>query len=734
MIRMKMDREMLLSMVENFITGICIFELKGKQLTPLYTNEGLSRMLGYSQAEMERYLKNVRFSIIPDDLKIFEQAITDTLKADGPVDVEFRTVTGKGSIRWLQVRTNLYSKTDDSYIILCVVIDATERKSAEEELQIQAERMNLLSQSARDKILDYNAKTDVMTVRSTRENGLPTEKILPGYIENFDLRFIHPEDAELFLDVFRGLLISPKNEVIEIRSSRFDEDYTWYQLNLTSIAGIEGYVTRIVGRMINVHEVKVREQELQALATTDGLTQIYNRSAVVDGINSFFKQSQGTDAIHAFMIIDLDNFKSVNDCLGHSYGDRILQECAAILMKSFKRLDIVGRIGGDEFVVLAKDLEAISNADILATKLVERLKWSMPYQNGTVDISGSIGIAIYPYHGTTYEEIFDKADEALYSVKANGKSGYRIYQSAATRAYHMNRQEEQRSFADIVPSQQSLEDVVLQMLYEGRQSRSALHSALEMILLKMDWQRGWFCPSAEKIKQGMSVVSACANGYEAGEDAIYTSSLWEQLYEERQSFAMLYEYDIVSEELRRYMLEKGVKRILYYPFSQNGVYAGCVVLEDCLFKEPETSKEMLTQIQSVCRLLDACVIQFAGKHGGIRELITELRMIDDMDQYVYLVDAKTHALEYVNKKVQKETPDIRLGEPCYRMLRGEENPCADCIMKKLDPENPHDCCSGEAFNFALRVWTKQSANWVWSRKDSQVCMITGTDISEYFIG
>ena len=118
MIRMKMDREILLSMVENFITGICIFELKGKQLTPLYTNEGLSRMLGYSQTEMERYLKNVRFSIIPDDLKIFEQAITDTLKADGPVDVEFRTVTGKGSIRWLQVRTNLYSKTDDSYIIL----------------------------------------------------------------------------------------------------------------------------------------------------------------------------------------------------------------------------------------------------------------------------------------------------------------------------------------------------------------------------------------------------------------------------------------------------------------------------------------------------------------------------------------------------------------------------------------------------------------------------------------
>lgn len=734
MIGMKMNREMLLSMVENFITGICVFELKGNQLTPLYTNEGLARMLGYSQNEMERYLKNIRFSIIPDDLKIFEQAITDTLKADGAVDAEFRTVTGKGSVRWLQVRSNLYSKTEDGYTILCVVIDITERKSAEEELQIQAERMNLLSQSVRDKILDYNAKTDVMTVRITQENGMPSETILPGYIENFDLHFLHPEDAELFLDVFRGLLISPKSEVIEIRSSRFDEEYIWYQLNLTSIAGVEGYVTRIVGRMTNIHEVKVREQELQTLATTDGLTQIYNRNAVLDGINAFFKQSRGTDAIHAFMIIDLDNFKAVNDCLGHSYGDRILQDCAAILMKSFKRVDLVGRIGGDEFVVLAKDLETISNADILATKLVERLKWSMPYQNGTVEVSGSIGIAIYPYHGTTYEEIFDKADEALYSVKANGKSGYRIYQSAATRAYHLNHQESQEDFESALSIGQSLEDVVLQMLYEGRQSTSALHSALEMILLKTDWQRGWFCPSADKISSGMPIISTCVNGYEAGEEKTETAALWERLYEERKSFSLLYEYDIASEELRRYMLEKGVKRILYYPFSQNNIYAGCVVFEDCLLKEPRISEEMLSQIQSVCRLLDTCVIQFEGKHGGIRELITELKMIDDMDQYIYLVDAQSYALKYVNKKVQRETPGIRLGEACYRMLRGEESPCADCIMHKLDPDNPHACCSGEMFNLSLRIWTKQSASWVWSGEDSRGCMITETDISEYFIG
>lgn len=730
---MEMTREMLISMVENLITGVCVFELKGKQLTPLYTNEGLARMLGYSRYDLEIYLKDVRQNIIPDDLKVFEQGISDTLKADGPVDVEFRTVTGKGSIRWLQVRANLYSKTGDTYVIVCVVLDATERKSAEEELQIQAERMNLLSQSARDKILDYNAKTDVMTVRIAQENGRTSEKILPGYIENFDLTFLHPEDAELFLDVFRGLLISPKNEVIEIRSNRFDEEYTWYQMNLTSIAGVEGYVTRIVGRLVNVNEVKIREQELQALATTDGLTQIYNRNAVVEGINEFFRQTKDTDAIHAFMIIDLDNFKSVNDCLGHSYGDRILQECASILMKSFRRLDIVGRIGGDEFVVLAKDLQAVSNADLIASKLVNQLQWELPYQDSTIKVSGSIGIAVFPYHGTSYEEIFDKADEALYSVKANGKGGYRIYNSAATRAAHISRQEElEKTFAQL-PQEQSVEDQVLQMLYEGKQSDSAIHSALEMILLKMEWQRGWFCPSMAKVEQGMKVVSAYMNGYEYGGDSGTVIDILEQLYREKQGFSVVYDYDITSEEIRRYMFEKGVKRIVFYPFSQNGTYVGCVAFEDCRI-QGLIEEEALKQIQSVCRLLDACVIQFEKKKGTLQELITELKMIDDLDQYIYLVDANTHTLKFVNRKVQEDTPEVRLGEKCYKMLRGQDSPCTDCIMRKLDRENPHACCSGEMFNLALRTWTKQSASWFEKKKGSQVCMITGTDISEYFIG
>ena len=129
-----------------------------------------------------------------------------------------------------------------------------------------------------------------------------------------------------------------------------------------------------------------------------------------------------------------------------------------------------------------------------------------------------------------------------------------------------------------------------------------------MILLKMNWQRGWFCPSTKKAEQGMNVISAYVNGFEYGGDTSGVINIWELLYQENQGFCEIYDYDIASNEIRRYMLEKGVKRVIYYPFSQNGIYVGCVVFEDCRENGTEADEESLKQIQSVCRLLDACII------------------------------------------------------------------------------------------------------------------------------
>ena len=141
----------LAQIVESIITGVAIFAVdENRKLIPVYMNEGLYRMLSYSHKELDKMLVNIRRNVIPDDLPIFEGALDDILSDNGAVDFEFRTVTGDGNIRWLQVRANLYGKLDGYPLIAGVILDCTERKRIEEELALQTERLNILSETVKE--------------------------------------------------------------------------------------------------------------------------------------------------------------------------------------------------------------------------------------------------------------------------------------------------------------------------------------------------------------------------------------------------------------------------------------------------------------------------------------------------------------------------------------------------------------------------------------------------------
>lgn len=171
------------SMIDHVIAGICFFEYENGKFTPVYINEGFFRMLGYSRIEGMKYLEMIDMVIIPEDMPAFHQAIEDVLKDDGVVDVEFRTVTASGGLRWLHVRGNLYAREGKRYTIVTVIQDITERKNVEEELQRQAERLHILSEAEGEKILDYNAKTDVMIIKSSGEYGVGGEEIYNKYLD-----------------------------------------------------------------------------------------------------------------------------------------------------------------------------------------------------------------------------------------------------------------------------------------------------------------------------------------------------------------------------------------------------------------------------------------------------------------------------------------------------------------------------------------------------------------------
>lgn len=720
------------SMIDHVIAGICFFEYKGGKFTPIYINEGFFRMLGYSRIEGMKYLEKIDMVIIPEDMPVFQQAIEDVLKDDGVVEVEFRTVTGSGGLRWLHVRGNLYAREGKKYTIVTVIQDITERRNVENELHRQAERLHILSEAEGEKIIDYNAKTDVMIIKSSGEYGLAGEDILTRYLEKFNPSMIYEEDVAYYRAVIDSLLKSPKHDTIEFRIRRFDRDYTWYQINLTSLLGAEGYVTRIVGRMININDRKIKEMDLMLRAEKDALTGLYNQGATEQLIRNAV-QTSNDNTLNALMIIDLDNFKEANDLIGHAQGDKLLEQTAEKLNEIFRGGDIIGRIGGDEFIVYAKNLDTISDADVLAGNIVKNVNYTLDYEEKPVNVTCSVGVAVYPYHGNEYEELFHKADRAVYTAKANGKCGYRIYHAASTTVYHANRKTGY-DLSQGIDGDKNIEDLVMQILFEDKVLESALRSAIELMTAKYHFHRGYICgndslPISRTVRFS---VKGYTTGREADEHFELKRVVNEILYASFPEVSIIHDYDLTLDEMREFFRAEGIKSMLYYPLTFKGEFQGAIVFENHVDVQMELTKSEMEEIRSLLRIMEAHILQI-GLMDRLQNFVTQIAIFDNMDSFVYVVNPDTHVLSFINKKVLMES-NVKIGDICYKALHNRDVPCENCILRNLDKGDSHYRCTEELFNYSLRCWTRCSASWLECKEENGLVFLNCIDISEYFMG
>lgn len=417
------------SVTDNFIGGICLFNiLNDTDFEPVYFNDGFLRMLGYERSEAEGLIHNFRYSIIPEDIQILRQGFEDILKDDGSVDIEFRTVTKTGGLRWLHVTGNLYNRHDKVNTAVCIVIDCTERKAIEAENASEYERLNIITESDNAFVTDYNAKTDVIMIRPNGGSKFRKNIFIKDYIGSGINRIIHENDRENVVNIYKDAMKSPHKDILEFRSDFINPgEYRWYKESITSVMGQEGYVTRIIGRLNDIDSEKCKQQELELRADIDSLTQVFNKGAAVTLIKNSYKSISEDQYFCALLMMDVDNFKNVNDTLGHAKGDEVLAFIGMQLFNIFKGKDIVGRFGGDEFIIFIQDLRSKSDSEKMAENIMNAVRKTFISGNARVDISCSIGIAISRYGEYEYDQLFEMADKALYEIKRNGKNSFRTY-------------------------------------------------------------------------------------------------------------------------------------------------------------------------------------------------------------------------------------------------------------------------------------------------------------------
>ncbi len=177
----------------------------------------------------------------------------------------------------------------------------------------------------------------------------------------------------------------------------------------------------------DINKQKCKELQLTQLAERDGLTGLFNTETMKKKVNDYLQSTQSLENFNILILLDLDNFKAINDTFGHLYGDKVLKDIANILSKKFRSKDLVARLGGDEFVIMLINVNNLTDVERVYQQLVKELNIIYTKDNQTVEISSSLGIAIAPIHGNTFNELYEKADLMLYEIKRNNKCGYKVY-------------------------------------------------------------------------------------------------------------------------------------------------------------------------------------------------------------------------------------------------------------------------------------------------------------------
>ena len=226
-------------------------------------------------------------------------------------------------------------------------------------------------------------------------------------------------------NVYQG---GQRNIMMEYRCVLASGELCWLQDDVRFISNPENGHLLMALIISDIDERKQKEQELIRRAETDSLTNLYNRNAFLKKVKNVIKTENGENIKHALFFLDVDNFKKLNDTQGHRVGDKFLSEMSAAIRSCFRNTDIIGRLGGDEFLIFMRQTP---NNDITAKNANELLKKinEVCACYNTPELSVSIGISNYPVDGTGVDELYEKADKALYHAKKLGKNRYEFYSS-----------------------------------------------------------------------------------------------------------------------------------------------------------------------------------------------------------------------------------------------------------------------------------------------------------------
>ena len=408
-------------------------------------NEAACRALGYSREDLlQMHLSDFDAQY---DAERWSQQF-DELRQCGSMTFESSHRARDGSVFPVEVVAN-YVKYGNEERNCSFIRDITARKQAEAALQEKEERWKFALEGSAEGVWDWNIQTgEVVFSRRWKEMAGYSDAEIANDLFEWTSR-VHPDDWQKLSTALHEH-VNGKTPAVEFEFRMLCKDGSWLWMlgrGMVVSRDAEGNALRMVGTNADISERKASADKIERLAFYDPLTSLPNRRLMLDRLEQALSSSARQNRQGALMLLDMDNFKTLNDTLGHDVGDQFLVEVAHRLQASVRECDTVARLGGDEFVVILEGLSqdeasldkenlAAMQAENVARKILNAM--SQTYQ---LDLSAgddlksarsyhctsSIGITLFEGNAISADELMKRADTAMYQAKSAGRNAFRFF-------------------------------------------------------------------------------------------------------------------------------------------------------------------------------------------------------------------------------------------------------------------------------------------------------------------